>query len=181
MSDTDFEQRRRDILEAVIETYVSTAAPVGSEVVARKLRFGVSSATIRNVMVELEKAGLLEQPHTSAGRVPTDRGYRFYVDMLMVSRRITLEEFSEIEALIRPSECDVERLLKRVCNVLASFTQQAALVVAPTVKQSTVKQIELVPLSVRRVLCVLVANEEMITSHIVEVEEPMSRDEAMAL
>ncbi|MBI3324163.1 MAG: hypothetical protein HYZ92_02680, partial [Candidatus Omnitrophica bacterium] len=75
---TNFDQRRNDILEAVIETYINTASPVGSVLISRKMRRNLSSATIRNVMADLEEAGLLEQPHTSAGRVPTDRGYRYY-------------------------------------------------------------------------------------------------------
>lgn len=181
MSVTDFEQRRNRILEIVIEAYVLTASPVGSEMVSKKLRSSLSSATIRNIMVELEGAGFLEQPHTSAGRVPTDRGYRFYVDSVMDLRHLPQEQVRQLEALIHPAEFEVEQVLERASAVLSELTQQAAFVLAPTVKHSTVKQIELVPLSVRKILCVLIANEEMIASHIVEIEEPLSRDEAAAL
>ena len=181
MNVSDFEQRRNRILELVIEAYVSTASPVGSEFVSRKLRASLSPATIRNIMVELEEAGFLEQPHTSAGRVPTDRGYRFYVDAVMDARRISPEELRQMEALIQPMELDMDQLMGRASAVLSGLTEQAAFAVAPTVKRSTVKQIELVPLSVRKILCVLVANEEMIASHVVEIAEPMTRDEAAAL
>jgi heat-inducible transcriptional repressor len=181
MNITDFEQRRNKILELIIEAYVSTASPVGSEAIARKLRSTISPATIRNIMVELEEAGFVEQPHTSAGRVPTERGYRFYVDSVMDVRHLPQDELHQLEALIQPTELEVEPLLEHAARVLAQVAQQAAFVVAPTVKQSTVKQVELVPLSVRRLLCVLVANEEMVVSHVVEIEEPMSRDEAAAL
>ena len=181
MSVTDFEQRRKEILELIIEAHVLSASPVGSELVSRKLRSSLSPATIRNIMVELEKSGYLEQPHTSAGRVPTDRGYRFYVDAVMETPRLSPDEMRQIELLLRPAELDIEPLLQRASSVLAELTGQAAFAVAPTVKQSTVKQIELVPLSVRKILCVLVANEEMVASHIVEVSEPMNRDEATAL
>ena len=181
MSVSDFEQRRNKILEIVIEAYVSTASPVGSELVARKLRSSLSPATIRNVMGELEEVGFLEQPHTSAGRVPTDRGYRFYVDSVMGVRRLSPEQVHQIEALIEPTELDVDELFERASAALSELTQQAAFVVAPTVKHSTVRQIEFVPLSVRKILCVLVANEEMIVSRVVEIEEPMTRDEAAAL
>jgi heat-inducible transcriptional repressor len=181
MNVTDFEQRRNKVLELIIEAYISTASPVGSETVSRKLRSSLSPATIRNVMVELEEAGFLEQPHTSAGRIPTDRGYRFYVDSVMDVRHLPQEELQRLAALIKPTELEVEPLLERAGGVLSELTQQAAFVVAPTVKQSTVKQVELVPLSVRKLLCVLVANEEMVVSHVVEIEEPMSRDEAAAL
>src|SRR3990167_4126911 len=103
-------------------------------------------------MGELEVAGFLEQPHTSAGRVPTDQGYRFYVDSVMDVRRIPPEELRQLGAMIQPSELDVEQLLERASTILSELTQQAAFAVAPTVKQSRVKQIELVPLSVRKVL-----------------------------
>ena len=181
MSVTDFEQRRNDILELIIEAYLATASPVGSECVARKLRLSLSSATIRNVMGELEAAGLLEQPHTSAGRVPTDRGYRFYVDSVMDVRRISPDELRRIEGLIQPAEVDLELLLERASAALAVLSQQAAFAVVPTVKQSRVRQVEFVPLGVRKILCVLIANDEMIASHVVETVEPMTRDEAVAL
>jgi heat-inducible transcriptional repressor len=179
---TDYNQRRNRILESIIEAYVSTASPVGSELIARKLRSTLSPATIRNIMVELEEAGYVEQPHTSAGRVPTFRGYRYYVDSLMEVRKLSAEQLQQMIQLVQPEEMEVELLLDRVSEVLAELTQQAAFVVAPTVRQSTVRQIELVPLSVRKILCVLVTNhEEMFASHVVEVEEPISRDEAAAL
>ncbi len=181
MSVTDYEQRRNKILELIIEAYVVSASPVGSEFISRKLRSTLSPATIRNIMVELEENGYVEQPHTSAGRVPTERGYRFYVDSVMDVRRLPSEELRRIESLIQPAELDVDQLLERAGAVLSELTHQAAFVVVPTVKRSTVKQVELVPLSLRKVLCVLIANEEMIASHVVEIAEPMSREEAAAL
>lgn len=181
MNVTDFEERRNRIFGTIVETYLLTATPVGSELIARKLRPSLSPATIRHIMGELEEAGLLEQPHTSAGRVPTDHGYRFYVDAVMAVRHFPLEQLHELGAAIQPRELEMDRLLERVSVVLAELTQQAAFVVAPTVRQTTVKQVELVPLSVRRLLCVLIANEEMVASHVVEIEEPMTRDEATAL
>jgi heat-inducible transcriptional repressor len=181
MSVTDFEQRRNRILELIIEAYVSTASPVGSELVARKLRASLSPATIRNVMGELEQAGYVEQPHTSAGRVPTERGYRFYVDSVMDQSHLSPDELRQLSGLLESAELEPDQLIARSSEVLSELTRQAAFAVAPTVKRSTVKQIELVPLSVRKMLCVLIANEEMIASHIVEIEEPMTRDETAAL
>ena len=177
---TDSEQRRKRILEAVIEAYVSSASPVGSELISRKIHSSLSSATIRNVMVELTEAGYLEQPHTSAGRVPTDRGYRFYVDSVMEARRLGPEQLQQIERAIDPGDVELEQFLEHASEALAELTQQAAFVIAPTVKQSTVRQIELVPISVRKLLCVLVGHEEIFASHVVEIVEPMSRDEAAA-
>lgn len=181
MSVTDAAQRRNKILELVIEAYVSTASPVGSAMVSKKLRSTLSPASIRHIMGELEEEGLLEQPHTSAGRVPTDQGYRFYVDSVMDPRHLTPEQMRAMEQLIHPAGLELELLLEGISGSLAKLTQQAAFVVAPTVKQRSVRQVELVPLGVRKVLCVLVASEEMIASHVVEIEEPITRDEAGAL
>jgi len=181
MNVTDFEQRRNKILELIIEAHIASASPVGSEFVARKLRSSLSPATIRNVMGELEEAGYLSQPHTSAGRVPTDRGYRFYVDSVMDIPRMPPEELRQIELLIQPAEVDLELLLERASAALAALSQQAAFAVVPTVKQSRVRQVEFVPLGLRKTLCVLIANDEMIASHVVETVEPMTRDEAVAL
>jgi heat-inducible transcriptional repressor len=181
MSVSDFEQRRNKILRLIIEAYVSTASPVGSELVAKKLRASLSPATIRNVMVELEQAGYVEQPHTSAGRVPTERGYRFYVDSVMDPSHLSPDELRQLTGLLEPGELEPHQLIARAGAVLSELTQQATFALAPTVKRSTVKQIELVPLSVHKVLCVLIANEEMMASHIVEIEEPMTRDETTAL
>ena len=177
---TDFDQRRNDILEVVIETYISTASPVGSALISRKMRRGLSSATIRNVMAELEEGGLLEHPHTSAGRVPTDRGYRYYVNSLMEVVRLSPEESKRLAQIVNPHELELDQLFERVSEVLAQLSHEAAFVVAPTVKHSTVKQIELLPLGLHRLLCVLVAQEAMV-SHVVDVEEPISRDEALSL
>ena len=181
MNISDSDTRNNDILGAVVEAYVSTASPVGSELISRKLRQSLSSATIRHVMVELEHQGLLEQPHTSAGRVPTDRGYRVYVDAVMNARHPTAEEVQQLAGVLAQEEMDLEPALERAASILSEMAQQAAFVVVPTVTQSRVRQIELVPLSVRKVLCVLVADEEMIASHVIEIEQPITRDEVVML
>src|SRR3989338_3839931 len=142
MNVSDFDKRRNGILETIIEVYVSTASPVGSELVAKKLRSSLSPATIRNVIVELEEAGLLEQPHISAGRVPTERGYRFYVDAVMDVRRLSPEQMRQMEAMLDPDGGEAEQLLERAGVILADLSQEAAFVVVPTVKQSKVKQVE---------------------------------------
>src|SRR3989338_2111665 len=134
MNVTDFKQRRNRILETIIEAYVSSALPVGSELIARKLRSSLSSATIRNIMVELEEAGFLEQPHTSAGRVPTDRGHRFYVDAVMGVRHLSREKMGQMEALSGPEELEIDQLLERVGSILSELTKQAAFTVMPTLK-----------------------------------------------
>ncbi len=181
MAVTNFEQRRKDVLHAIVEAYIQTAQPVGSELIAKRLRESVSSATIRHIMVELEEQGFVEQPHTSAGRVPTERGYRAYVDSLPQGLRRRLVLPRAFEDVLPASGAEIEPVLARVSEVLAAHAQQVAFVLVPTVKQSRVRQIELVPLSVRKLLCVLVANDDVYTSHIVEIQEPITRDEAVAL
>lgn len=181
MSVTDSDTRGNRILEVVVEAYIHTASPVGSQTISRTLRPSLSPATIRNVMVELEREGLLVQPHTSAGRVPTDLGYRHYVDDVMQVRRFSPEKIQELAGAIEPDELDASQLFERASDMLVQLSQQATFVVAPTVKRSTVKQVELVPLTVRKLLCVMIANEEIVASHVVEVIEPMSREETTAL
>jgi len=133
-------------------------------------------------MGELEEAGFLEQPHTSAGRVPTDRGYRYFVDAILETPNASTDEWRKIQQFVQPHALeDVEQLMDRASLALAELAQQAGFVIAPTVKRSTVKQIELVPISLRKVLCVLIGQEEMVASHLVEVEEPMTRDELITL
>jgi heat-inducible transcriptional repressor len=177
----DFEERRREILELVIEAHVITALPVGSELVARKLHASISPATIRHIMVELEEAGFLEQPHTSAGRVPTDRGWRFYVDAVMDAQQMAAEEFHRLALLLEPAEADVERLFRQASDVLSELTQLAAFAMGPTVRQRLLRQVELVPLGTRKLLTVLVADGELITSRVIELDEPMSKDETAAV
>ena len=181
MAVTDFERRRNDILETIIEAYISTASPVGSELISHKMRQGLSSATIRNVMAELEKEGLLEQPHTSAGRVPTDRGYRVYVNSLKDTCRLTPDEAERLGQIAQLEGPELERFFEDVGQALSRLSRQATFVLAPTVRQSTIKQIELMPVGLRKLLCVLVGQEAIIASHVVEIEEPISRDEALSL
>ena len=181
MNVTDSERRRNRILAAIVEVYVTTASPVGSELISRKMRQTLSSATIRHVMVDLEKEGLVEQPHTSAGRVPTDRGYRLYVNQIMEASRLSPEEFQILARMVQAGSGAIEPLFERAGEVLASLCHQAAFVVAPTVTRSTVRQIELLPLGLHRLVCVLVAQEALVVSRVIEIEEPISRDEALSL
>ena len=178
---TDLERRKSDILEAIIEAYISAASPVGSELISRKLRQSLSSATIRHVMAELEEDGFLEQPHTSAGRVPTDRGYRAYVNNLRKTGRLTSEESERLARFTQLEAPELQQLFEQVGQVLAELSHQASVVLAPTVRQSTIKQIELLPVGVRKLLCVMVGQEAIIASHVVEIAEPISRDEALSL
>jgi heat-inducible transcriptional repressor len=119
---TDYDSRRNDILTAVIDAYVDRAAPVSSEVLAREYSFDLSPATIRNVLAELEEFGYLTHPHTSAGRVPTEKGYRYYVNYLMERRSLLEEERRRIETEYRKNIQELERILDTTSEVLSDFT-----------------------------------------------------------
>ena len=112
------DDRKRKILKAIVDDYINTAEPVGSRSVARRHEIGLSSATIRNEMADLEEMGLLEQPHTSAGRVPSDKGYRVYVDQLMTKRQLTADEIDCIEDSLKARINEIEQLIKQASAVI---------------------------------------------------------------
>ena len=134
MDISDLEQRKNDILGAIVEAHIATGAPVGSESISRKLRQSLSPATIRNVMVELEQDGLLVQPHTSAGRVPTDRGYRYCVDHLMEPHELTEREKSWVVSQIQ-SVRTVEALADKVSKIISALTENAAMIYVKNLKR----------------------------------------------
>src|SRR5579884_1088584 len=152
------EGRRREILKMVIDDYILTAEPIGSEAVRDRHRLGVSSATVRNEMAALEEMGFLRQPHTSAGRVPTDRGYRVYVDSLLEEEQVSSSE----RAWIRRS---------------AAVTEYASVVAEPGPHQQVIRHLHLIPLGGRRALVVVVTDAGVFEGKMVEFAEEMSSDE----
>jgi heat-inducible transcriptional repressor len=171
----DLESRRYQILFEIIETYIETGEPVGSQFIARRLHQRLSPATIRNVMHELEEAGMLDHPHTSAGRIPTERGYRLYVDQLRRQEQFRPPHRMQPAVPVENLHADeLVPMLQQACANLASWTQQAAFVLAPTIRQSRIKQIQLTLLSPNRVLCVLIATDGLIASHVIALDESLS-------
>ena len=177
---TDSEDRRSKILVAVVEGYIDTGSPVGSQMICEKYRLGVSSATIRNVMGDLEAQGLIMQPHTSAGRVPTDRGYRAYVNAL---RELLLdpEQARRVDALLGQTGVEPAALLDRAARLMAELTRQAAVALYPVLRRNAFKRLEVVPLDGRRLLCVLVTMQGLVRSIIIEVDEPVTAEELHTL
>ena len=161
------EERRLAVLRAIVEDYVQTREPVGSKALVERHPFGVSSATIRNDMAVLEDEGLIAQPHTSAGRVPTDAGYRVFVDRLTAVRVMSAPERRAISGFLSGA-VDLDDVVDRTVRLLASLTQQVAVVQYPSLTRSTVRHVELVPLGGRRVLVVLIANTGRVEQRIVE-------------
>lgn len=175
--------RGQAVLSAIISEHLITGEPVGSKLIAEKFvnSYGISSATIRNTMAELENAGLLEQPHTSAGRIPTDSGYRFYVDNLLGVLSISREdlqfigdEFGSLENELTEAP---DRLMERTSQLLSALSNNIGIVVSPSLASDRLQHIEFVNLSDQRVLVVLVSAPNIVHNKIIRLRETYSQDE----
>src|SRR5687768_5354977 len=177
------DSRGQTILSAIINEHFLTGEPVGSRTVAEKFAnaSGLSPATIRSVMGELEELGLLEQPHTSAGRVPTDKGYRFYVDNLLGVLSISNEDLHRIgdEFGLNPSDLveTPDRLMERTSQLLSALSQNVGIVVSPSLAQDRLQHIEFVNLSDNRVLVVLVSAPNIVHNRIIRLNVTLKREE----
>ena len=159
-------ERGLQVLHAIVSDYVASNEPVGSKSLAEKYQFGVSSATIRNEMAALEEAELIAAPHTSSGRVPTDKGYRLYVDTLSKLSPITAAQRTAIERFLGESQ-DLDTVMQRTVRLLARLTNQVAVVQYPVQRQVVVRHIELVPLASNRVLSVLITGRGSVEQQVV--------------
>jgi heat-inducible transcriptional repressor len=178
MTQAPLPPRSSRILATVVREYIHTGEPVASVVIARRGALGVSSATVRNVLARLEEQGFVRQPHTSAGRVPTDRGYRFYVDLLLENRRVA--DRPEIVAPIREAaseEASIEGVLARVSHVLSTESRHVGFAVAPAGDDHRLRKIEFVSLEGTRVLVVALADSGQVTQKVVDTGEPLSPEE----
>ena len=165
----DINHRARKILYAIVSEYLATGEAVGSRTVTRRHGIELSPATVRNVMSDLEEMGLLEQPHTSAGRVPTETGLRFFIDSLLKVRSLSPREKDDIRERYGKT-LDFDALLKNTSRVLSDMTHYAGIVLAPAPGRQTLKQIEFVPLSQGRFLCILVTTDGRIENKLVQLE-----------
>ena len=162
------EDRRLAVLRAIVEDYVATREPVGSRALVERHGLGVSPATVRNDMAALEEEGLIAQPHTSAGRIPTDKGYRFFVDRLTQIKPMTAAERRAISTFLEGAH-DLDDVVQRSVRLLAQLTQQVAIVQYPTLARSTVRHIELVQLGAGRVLLVLILSTGRVEQRVIEL------------
>lgn len=174
---TDLISRRNKILSMVVDFYVANAVPVGSMAVSKSLRQRISPATIRNIMVELEDLGYIMHPHTSAGRVPTDKGYRYYVDSLMEGRQLTMDERSFVEEVLTPDFDEIEDIVKRVARIISTLTGQTAVISFPRTKRRTFKRIELIPATRTKVYALLFTAQGIIKHSIFELKEVFEESE----
>lgn len=161
-------ERRLEVLRAIVQDYVSTSEPVGSKALLERHQLGVSAATIRNDMAVLEDAGLIAAPHTSAGRVPTDAGYRVFVDRLSQVRPLTSSQRRAIQAFLADS-IDLDDVVERSARLLASLTSQAAVMQYPSLRRSRVRHIEIITVSPTRVMLVVILDSGRIEQRMVDM------------
>jgi heat-inducible transcriptional repressor len=174
------EDRKLDVLRAIVEDYVSTNEPVGSKSLVERHHLGVSPATIRNDMAALEDEGYITQPHTSAGRVPTDKGYRLFVDRLSSVKPLSSPERKAIESFLSGA-VDLDDVVHRTVRLLAQLTHQVAVVQYPSLSRSSVRHLELVRVSDTRVLVVLITDTGRVEQRQVDVPGLLSEDDVATL
>lgn len=169
--------RKIKILEAIITDYIATAEPIGSRTIAKKYNLGISPATIRNEMSDLEELGFIEQPHTSSGRVPSQKGYRLYVDSLMHSRELTNEEIEFLKNSISFNINRIEYMMEQMAKALAMLTNYTTVVTEPKSKKLKIRHIQLVPIDEKSVAAVVVLDSKVIKNHIIRVNKSPDIDE----
>ena len=174
----ELDERKIKILNSIIQTYLITGEPVGSRTISKYTDLNLSSATIRNEMSDLEDLGYIIQPHTSAGRIPSDKGYRFYVDNLMKEKIAEVDEMKDV--LIEKAD-KLDQLLKHVAKLLAKNTNYATMISAPQYKRNTLKFIQLSRVSDRQLLVVVMLEGNLIKNRLIEVDEQVDEDEAAKL
>lgn len=167
-------ERKKRILQAIVETYIETAEPVGSKVVAEKARLDVSTATIRNEMADLTELGLLEQPHTSAGRIPSAAGYRLYVNELMDRHQLTLQETERINQALNVKMEELDRVIDRAGKVLSQISDYPVFTAATVKDQVTVKRYDLLVVEERAFIAVVMTDNSVVKNKLVHVAEPVS-------
>src|SRR6478736_3493870 len=172
--------RGLQVLRAIVQDYVDTREPVGSKAIVDRHAFGVSAATIRNDMALLEEEELIAAPHTSSGRIPTDKGYRVFVDQLTDVRPLSQAQRQAIETFLGESS-DLDELLARTVRLVAQLTKQLAVVQYPSFGSARVRHVELIALAPERVLCILITDSGQVEQRLAELEEPVDDETLSAL
>jgi heat-inducible transcriptional repressor len=180
MAASALDERKRDVLRALIQLHIETGEPVGSESLSRSLGRALSPATLRNVMADLEALGYLDHPHTSAGRVPTDEGYRVYVDSLMARPSLPAGLQEAIANELRKGDASAEQMMERASSLLSRLSRHVGFVLAPDIARTSFRHIDFVALAPPRVLVVMVSASGLLTHKVVELEEPIRPEELQA-
>jgi heat-inducible transcriptional repressor len=172
------DERKRKILKAIIQTYLETGEPVGSRTISKYTDLNLSSATIRNEMSDLEEMGYILQPHTSAGRIPSDKGYRLYVDELMREKE---QEVADIKNMVIEKTDRMEKVLQQVVKVLASSTNYATLITGPEYHRNKVKFIQLSKVNEEQLLAVIVVEGNLVKNQMIDLDETINDEQILKL
>lgn len=167
------DDRKQKVLLAIVQDFIATAEPVGSRTIAKKYGLGVSPATIRNEMADLEEMGYIEQPHTSAGRIPSVRGYRYYVDYLMKKRELTREEEELIRSQLETKARDVGKVIQRTGNLLSQLTSYTSMVLTQQMGPNTFKHVQLVPMNSAQTMVIVVMDTGAVHHRLIETPESL--------
>ena len=178
MTGEQLDDRKMKILQAIVRNYLETGEPVGSRTISKYTDLNLSSATIRNEMADLEELGYILQPHTSAGRIPSDKGYRLYVDHMMIDKE---REVNETKEMLLEKEDKIERLLQQVAKVLAVNTNYATMISTPQFNGNKLKFIQLTKVDPRQILAVIVVEGNVIKNHMIQVNEELSDENILKL
>lgn len=174
-------ERKIKILQAIINDYIETAEPVGSRTIAKKYNLGISSATIRNEMADLEEMGYIIQPHLSAGRIPSDKGYRLYVDELMTYKQLDNNKVKVLEEIIENSINKIDYLMEQTAKALAELTNYTAISSKPKINKTKIKRIQLIPLDANAIILVSVTDTNVIQNHIINVTQAPEQDDLIKI
>jgi heat-inducible transcriptional repressor len=169
-------ERSREILRRAIAEFVATGKPVGSRMIARQSRESLSPATVRNIMADLEEMGYLRQPHPSAGRVPTDKAYRFYVDYVVQRHELSPKDRSVVDLELRPDD-SAEHLMVRTSQVLSQMSRSLGIVVSPPISRVALQHIQFMGLPDRRILVILVSRAGIVQNRLLHVQEDFTHHE----
>ncbi len=175
------DDRKTKVLYAIINSHIISAEPIGSRTISKDYDLGVSSATIRNEMSDLEEQGYLSKPHSSSGRVPSDKGYRLYVDEILKLERPTIDliKKDKIKQILSKDSREIEQLIQKSAKVLSALTNYTALAISPQLEQSKLKHIQLIPIDDREILLVLVSDSGVVKNSILRLEKKASESEIM--
>lgn len=175
------EKRKKQVLNAIIKEYISSAEPVGSRAVAKKYDLGVSPATIRNEMSDLEEEGYIEQPHTSAGRVPSSKGYRYFVDNLMQREVLDPTQMQQVREALSAESGEMDEFMRSCCNMISALTNYTALAAIPEQSRSTLSNIQLVQVNDYQILVMMLASTGIIRHKMIDLDTPIKQEEVLRI
>lgn len=174
--DQELDARAREVLREIIVQHIESGEPIGSRTLAKCGRFDLSPASLRNVMADLEDLGYLAQPHTSAGRIPTDRGYRFFINHLMTSRALSLRERETIDEEVRHAS-EIDQVLHLAGSLLSKLSDQVGVVFMPTLLQFAIRSMDFILVAEKKIMCVIVGSNGVVVNRVIETRQPFTRDE----